>query len=312
MLCCAVAREELLKKQHVMAQAVEDAELAVSVLQRKLAESEQARCDAQKQVIDVRRSADTLRGNLEQQLRTATQDGHLRIRLLEETIEKLSRRGDQAAEVARLSAEASQLRRSEAHMRSDLTFAQSRSEALAREVEALSIAASAQEACASKTEADRVRGVIAQTGADSATALAMLSDLDAHRHEQASQQELLAKLVERAEKAEVELGRAHAEVASLKDKLRTSTGVQSRGITAVTSASQVRSCSKFVISQIMCGAQSRDAKCYISPRHTSSVCQTASKMAPAPSTLMECVIFIMDLHGGYSKGHFALICLISI
>jgi chromosome segregation ATPase len=126
-------------------------------------------------------------------------------------------------------------------MRSDLTFAQSRSEGLARNVEALSKAASAQEVSVCKAEADRIRGVVAQTGGDTAAAIAVLSDADARRHEQASHRELLAKLAERAEKAEVELGQAKAEIASIKDKLRASQGAQSRGVTPIASASHVRS-----------------------------------------------------------------------
>ena len=71
-------------------------------MQRKLADSERARCAAEKEAADVRRQADATRGDLEQKVRTATEDGHLRVKLLEETVERLGQqerrgRGGRAA-----------------------------------------------------------------------------------------------------------------------------------------------------------------------------------------------------------------------
>jgi hypothetical protein len=101
----AADREQLLQKVHMMQQAVEDAELAIAVMQRKLADAERARAAAEHEVQLARTLADKMRSDLEQKVRLATEDGHLRVKLLEETVERLGKRGEAAADVARLSAE---------------------------------------------------------------------------------------------------------------------------------------------------------------------------------------------------------------
>ena len=233
-------REELLKKLHMMKQAVEDAELAVAVMQRKLADSERARCAAEKEAADVRRQSDAMRGDLEQKVRTATVDGHLRVKLLEETVERLGNRSDAAAEGARLAAEVSKLQRSEARMRSDLIFAQDRAEALARELETASEAVSQLEAGANADGAYRVRSEVARDSGSAEGAIAILGEADAREHDRRGQQDMLAKLVERAEKAEVELGKAQGQVGTLQQQLRSSHGAQARGTGAIATASKVR------------------------------------------------------------------------
>lgn len=58
----------MLRKQRVLAQTVEDAELAVSVMQAKLIESQTKAREAEEQARTVRRDADIMRGDLEQQV----------------------------------------------------------------------------------------------------------------------------------------------------------------------------------------------------------------------------------------------------
>jgi chromosome segregation ATPase len=224
-----------------MKQAVEDAELAIAVMQRKLADSERARCAAEQEAKATRHSADVACSDLEQKVRTATEDGHLRVKLLEETVERLGKRGEAAAEVARLSAEVSQLRLSEARLRSDTIFAQERADALTRELQSATTALSQYEAGASADAAYRVRGEAAHVGGSVESAAAVLGDADAREAERRSHQDVMEKLVERAEKAEVQLGQAKGEVAALQQQLRTSQGAQARGSSAVVSASKVRS-----------------------------------------------------------------------
>ena len=224
-----------------MAQALEDAEVAVAALQRKLAAAEEAREGAQREARDVRREAEAMRARLEQQLRTTAQDGALRVRLLEETVEKLGRRGDAAAEVARLSADVSRLQRSEARLRSNVAFAESRADELSREAQAAGDAVAAQDGRAARAAAERIRGEMRQSGGDEAAAAAVLGEADALEHERRGQRELVAKLAERAERAEVELGRAQSEVAALSGKLRGVQGAPAQGaIISATKALETR------------------------------------------------------------------------
>lgn len=231
-------REALLKKTHIMARALEDAEVAVAALQRKLAAAEEVRAGAQRDARDVRREADAMKAGLEQQVRAATQDGALRVRLLEETVEKLGRRGDAAAEIARLSVDVSRLQRSEARLRSDLAFAESRAEALMREVAAAGDATAARDGRAMRADAERVRAEMHRSGCDAAGAVAVLGEADALEHERRGHRELVAKLAERAERAEVELGRAEGQVAALREQVHGATGAQARGTGAIITASK--------------------------------------------------------------------------
>jgi chromosome segregation ATPase len=134
----------------------------------------------------------------------------------------------------------SQLRRSEARMRSDLTFAQDRTEALTSDLQAANNALSEYRSDANADAAYRVRSSAAEHGGGTATALAIVSSENAGEHERRRQQDAMARLVERAEKAEVELGSAQSDIAALRDKLRTSHGAQARGAGAVVSASKAR------------------------------------------------------------------------
>jgi chromosome segregation ATPase len=229
----------LLKKQHLMKQAVEDSELAIAVLQRKLADSEAACCEAQQEVKAVKHSADVMRGDLEQKVRTATEDGNLRVRLLEETVSKLGNRSDHAAEVARLSSEVSTLQRSKARMQSDLIFAEDRVESLTRELQETTSVLIKHEANQREADVYRIHGAITEAGNNKQSAMALLSESDVRDRERKSHQDMLAKLVERAEKAEVELGSAQSQLGQLQQQLRASRGAQACGTGAILSASKV-------------------------------------------------------------------------
>ena len=58
------------------------------------------------------------------QVRHAREENSLRLRSLEETLQKLSGRGELQLEVTRLAADNSTLKRSEARLRADVSFAQ--------------------------------------------------------------------------------------------------------------------------------------------------------------------------------------------
>ena len=125
-------------------------------------------------------------------------------------------------------------------MRSDLIFAQDRAEALARELETATGAVSQLEAGANADGAYRVRSEVARGSGSAERAIALLGEADAREHERRGQQDMLAKLVERAEKAEVELGKAQGQVGTLQQQLRSSHGAQARGTGAIATASKVR------------------------------------------------------------------------
>lgn len=222
-----------------MQQAVEDAELAIAVLQRKLADAEATAQQRQQEVIAVRKEADIMRGGLEQKVRTATEDSTLRVRLLEETVEKLGSRTEQSSEIARLSSEVSKLQRSEARLRSDLIFAEDRVTALSKELQASEQALSSSDQRRRDDDIRRIHGAVSSMGGDQDAAVALLSETDTRERIRQQQHDVVAKLVERAETAEVELGREQSKVGQLQQQLRELRGTKRKGDCAAASASKV-------------------------------------------------------------------------
>lgn len=226
-LLYAEDRETLVKKIHTLSQAVDDAELAVAVTQRNLAVAEQSQHAAAQDAQAARHEADKVRSDLEQKVRMATEDGQLRIQLLEETVERLGGRSEANGEVARLSGEVSKLRRSEARLRSDLLFADSRVNKLAQQLDA-----------ARHTET-----------ADDAACKRAQSILQAHTFSSDStdKRELCARLVERAEGAELELAHAQGQVQQLQQRVRLLTKKRDRSADSGSTALQVRFCAGYML-----------------------------------------------------------------
>lgn len=183
----------------------------------QLAESQKALAEAQKQLRAAERAMDTMREDLEQKLRTTAENGSSRIKHLEETVQRLSFRSQPQAEVARLSMDVSRLTRSESKLRSDLMFAEDRITRLRSEVERL------------QDPDGHPAGYDSRTGQPCPPP-----------EEQRQDHALLASMIDRAEKAEIELSQAKQNIESLKEKISFSANAQERGAGALMAASQVR------------------------------------------------------------------------
>lgn len=215
-LCCATAGME------ATTQTVPDVESNrapcsdTSEVELKLIEAEKSRAESEKQARSAERALETVREDLEQRLRTTAENGSLRVKLLEETVQRLSCRSQPQAELARLSMEISRLTQSEAKLRSDLMFAQDRAQRLRREVEHV-------------WGCDRGEGC---SGVPSGLSTIVGEGDQDHA--------LLATMIDRAEKAEIELSRTKQSLDSLKEKMDFSASAQERGAGALMAASRVR------------------------------------------------------------------------
>lgn len=187
----AAVQDQQKHGQHVLEQACTDAETMVLHLQKQLSDAESARRKAENQEKAALRSIEVLRRELEQKVRFTAQDRQLQINLLQQTVQRLSIRGDQQAEIAKLSREISKLLRSNAKLRSDLMFAQDRVESLTHELEH---ASNPVTETPSTSQCHGITPAIFSLLKDPANVQAAN---DFHR--------LTARLVERAEAAEVEL-----------------------------------------------------------------------------------------------------------
>ncbi|GIL54010.1 hypothetical protein Vafri_9567 [Volvox africanus] len=117
--------ETALCRERELEKAVETAETAVAVMQDRLLSALKAAADADEEAARVRGEAEWERDRLEAELRTAREDGTLRIRNLEEAVARLSARGGDAAQaMARSIAEADAASRRETRLRSELGLAQ--------------------------------------------------------------------------------------------------------------------------------------------------------------------------------------------
>lgn len=190
----------------------------VSDTETQLVESQNALAEAGKQLRAAERAMDTMREDLEQKLRTTAENGSSRIKHLEETVQRLSCRSQPQAEIARLSMEVSRLSRSEAKLRSDIMFAEDRITCLRSDLERMEDPGGHQ------------------AGYDVRSGHAGLPS-----EEQGQDNALLAAMIDRAEKAEIELSKAKQNVESLKEKISFSASAQERGAGALVAASRVRS-----------------------------------------------------------------------
>jgi hypothetical protein len=184
-------------------------------VETQLIEANTARAHSEKHARAAERAMETLREELEQKLRTTAENGTLRVKLLEETVQRLSCRSQPQTELARLSMEVSRLCQSEAKLRSDLMFAEDRYKRLRRELEQVEGFASGSSLCA--------------PGPDSGVA----------GGEQIQDHELLAAMIGRAEKAEIELAGVKQSLDALKETMSFSAGAQERGAGALMAASKV-------------------------------------------------------------------------
>jgi hypothetical protein len=196
----------------------------VAMLQQRLMESESGRAAAQGEKQSLQRAMEMQREDLEQKLRTSAENGSLKVRMLEETVQRLSCRGPAQAELARLSIDVSRLLQSEASLKSDLIFAQDRIRKLRMELEQFQCD-HAQNSHSTGSHSPRACSGIVQER----------SGGDDH-----SDQQLIAEFAERAEKAEIELGKTKQEVEAMKERLSLSASAHAKGAGAIAVASRVR------------------------------------------------------------------------
>lgn len=215
-LCCATAGREATTQTEPAAESNSTPCSSTYEVEQQLIEAEKSRAESEKQARSAERALETVREDLEQKLRTTAENGSLRVKLLEETVQRLSCRSQPQAELARLSMEISRLTQSEAKLRSDLMFAEDRTQRLRREVEHVDGFSS---------------GNVCPFDPSGLPALAGEGDQD---------HALLATMIDRAEKAEIELSRTKQSLDSLKEKMDFSASAQERGAGALMAASRVR------------------------------------------------------------------------
>ena len=182
-LCCATAGREATTQTEPAAESKSTHCSNIYEVEQQLIEAEKSRAESEKQARSAERALETVREDLEQKLRTTAENGSLRVKLLEETVQRLSCRSQPQAELARLSMEISRLTQSEAKLRSDLMFAEDRTQRVRREVEHVYGFSG---------------GNVCPLDPSGLPALAGEGDRD---------HALLATMIDRAEKAEIELSR---------------------------------------------------------------------------------------------------------
>lgn len=215
--------------QHVLQQSCTDAETALAILQQQLMIAEQAQSKAESSEKATLHAMKSLRSDLEQKVRTTAQDGQLRIQLLEETVQRLSTRGDHRAELTKLSTENSKLVRMNAKLTSDLKFAEERVQSMACELAATCERSQAETKCIPESRENSLAIINVLKNPENVEAAK-----DFHR--------MTARLVERAEAAELELATVSTELSQLKAGMAQSAISQTKGSNVIAVPSRVRSC----------------------------------------------------------------------
>lgn len=211
--------------QRGLEDACTDAEAEVTRLQQQLVIGECARVQAENDAKSAARSTEALRSNLEQKISMTANDGQLQVQLLEEKIQRLINRGDDQAELTRLSADASKLRQENAQLKSELLLSQERVQKLTLKPEV----AHAEFQDPAVVHAHGVRSAISHK-------------LNQPENGQLAQEfhRITARLVERAETAEMELAARNVDLNMLKADLEKSAVVDIKGPGANVAASRVR------------------------------------------------------------------------
>jgi chromosome segregation ATPase len=221
----------LLLKVNRLERALLDADAASAALRHRMAELQKAAHDSARRADAAQQAAEDSQRKGRHDLEAAQQDANLRVKLLEETVHRLGSSDEQSADIVWLSSQLSSVQRSEARMRTDLVFAEQRVLALSSELDdarAKQLASPPVAEDSSEVQ-DLLPGVYA------------LQDAAVRAEEQRKQHDqLVSSLAERAEKAEVELGQAQAELTKLQVQLKRSRGAQAQGSNAIVSASKVR------------------------------------------------------------------------
>ncbi|GMH42030.1 hypothetical protein BSKO_09949 [Bryopsis sp. KO-2023] len=223
-------------KERLLRQAVEDAELAMAVLQTKLLESESHRRESEKMLEDVKQEASDEKAELQAQITRGKEDGAVRIQSLEETVKKMGSRSDLHMEVGRLSGDNSLLRRSEARLKSELAFAEDRINSLKDIVDDFRARVSRYEAQEAERAIHALSGQSWQPSSPSS--MDVLSELEVMDRDRRQNQQVISRLVERAERAEVEAGHLKTELETVKGLAAARAVAGGAGTAAVMSAAQ--------------------------------------------------------------------------
>ncbi|KAL3148684.1 hypothetical protein ABBQ38_014099 [Trebouxia sp. C0009 RCD-2024] len=221
-------------------QAIQEAELAVAVMQAKLLEAVAGQREATRQLQEAQQTSDSERAHLEQLVRRSKEEGSVRIQTLEETIRKLGNRSDLHQELARLAGEASFLRRTEARLKSNLGFAEDKTNELQREVTILRQQVASYEASEHEAQLLEVvqRSVASESSAGGSIA-AKMNEFSRELSNEGSQPHIVARLVERAEASEVQLAQVQQELRALKQVATARAAAEGAGTSAAMSAAQV-------------------------------------------------------------------------
>ncbi|DBB14510.1 TPA: hypothetical protein ACH3X3_004792 [Trebouxia sp. C0006] len=221
-------------------QAIQEAELAVAVMQAKLLEAVASQREAARQLHAAQEAFDGERAHLEQQVRRSKEEGSVRIHTLEDTIRKLGNRSDLHQELARLGGEASFLRRTEARLKSNLGFAEDRSSELQREVTILRQQVASYEASEHEAQLlEEVQRSVSRESSAGGTIAAKMKGISNELSSEGSQPHIVARLVERAEASEVQLAQAQQELKALKQMATARAAAEGAGTSAAMSAAQV-------------------------------------------------------------------------
>ncbi|KAL0020086.1 hypothetical protein WJX79_009298 [Trebouxia sp. C0005] len=221
-------------------QAIQEAELAVAIMQAKLLEAVARQREAARQLQAAHEACDGERAHLEQQVRRGKEEGSVRIQTLEDTIRKLGNRSDLHQELARLGGEASFLRRTEARLKSNLGFAEDRSSELQREVTILRQQVASYEASEHETQLlEEVQRSVSRESSAGGTIAAKMKGISHELSSEGSKPHIVAHLVERAEASEVQLAQAQQELKALKQTATARAAAEGAGTSAAMSAAQV-------------------------------------------------------------------------
>ncbi|DBA92530.1 TPA: hypothetical protein ACH3X1_002761 [Trebouxia sp. C0004] len=221
-------------------QAIQEADLAVAVMQAKLLEAVASQREAARQLQAAQEAFDGERAHLEQQVRRSKEEGSVRIQTLEDTIRKLGNRSDLHQELARLGGEASFLRRTEARLKSNLGFAEDRSSELQREVTILRQQVASYEASEHEAQLlEEVQRSVSRESSAGGTIVAKMKGITHELSSEGSQPHVVARLVERAEASEVQLAQAQQELKALKQMSTARAAAEGAGTSAAMSAAQV-------------------------------------------------------------------------
>ncbi|GIM10048.1 hypothetical protein Vretimale_13828 [Volvox reticuliferus] len=237
----AGSSETSLCRERELEKAVETAETAVAVMQDRLLAALKSAADAGEEAARVQREAEWERDRLDAELRTAREEGALRIRNLEEAVARLSARGGDAAQaMARSIAEADAASRRETRLRSELGLAQQAAQRA--NAQAAELRLQLRDCEQALREAHVYGGLLQQVetaeavqpgrpgrrggshnGAASAFAHGLSQEVEARLAQQAIElarrQQVIARLVDVAERAQAEAADLHTELNSLKQAM---------------------------------------------------------------------------------------------